>query len=95
MSEDTTPATEAPSTFCGYYVTIEYLGEIPLTGPFLAAVRTPEGLTLAFVRRAPRRCLRVDAFNGHTEARYYKTSEVEVLGRVVLTGRIAEERRAA
>jgi fructose 1,6-bisphosphatase len=86
---------DAPTSFCGYHVEIEYLEGLPACGNFLAAVRTPDGLVLGFVRRAHRGLLRVDAFNEEASARYYQLSQIETVGRVVLKGRVAAVRRAA
>jgi hypothetical protein len=46
------PAT-VPQPFAGYHVQIEYTDGLPAAGSLFAAVRTPQGLTLAFVRQLP------------------------------------------
>lgn len=90
--------SEAPSLFAGYRVEIEYSEDLPAApSQYLAAVRTPEsgGLILAFVRRTGKGLLRVDAFDSSAEARIYPAADVEVIGRVTLTARVAAEGRAA
>jgi hypothetical protein len=87
------PAT-VPQPFAGYHVQIEYTDGLPAAGSLFAAVRTPQGLTLAFLRLLPGGRIRLDAFDHDARPLYFKASEIEVIGPVVLTPRTTAERRA-